>query len=68
MEMDERIKSFKQTFPRPTEWDSAWKIVVKLVYDLIDDREKLRTRVGILTVACTAAIQVADTLLDKEGS
>ena len=43
MEMDERIKGFKRTFPRPTEWDSAWKIMIKLVYDLIDDREDLKT-------------------------
>jgi len=43
MEMDERIKSFTRTFPRPTEWDSAWKIVIKLAYDLIDDRKDLKT-------------------------
>ena len=43
MTLDERIKSFKRTFPRPTEWDSVWKIVIKLAYDLIDDREDLKT-------------------------
>jgi len=67
MTLDERIKTFTRTFSRPTEWDSAWKIMIKLCYDLIDDREDLKTmlarkdaRINVLTVASAAAMMVAD--------
>lgn len=43
MTLDERIKSFKRTFPRPPTVGSAWMIMTRLVYDLIDDREDLKT-------------------------
>lgn len=43
MTLDERIRSFTRTFPRPQEWDSAWKVVIRLAHDLIDDREDLKT-------------------------
>jgi len=69
MTLDERIKSFRRVFPRPTEWDSAWKIVVKLVHDLLDNREVIlaelvnaEARVGVLTVACEAAVILTEDL------
>ena len=43
MTLDERIKVFTRTFPRSDEWDSAWKIVIRLAHDLIDDRKDLKT-------------------------
>jgi len=42
MTLDERIKTFTRLFPRPPEGE-AWMIMTQLVYDLIDDREDLKT-------------------------
>lgn len=95
MTLDERVEQFKRTFPRPTSWDSAWDVVLRLTWDLADERppvrdsqhiktftdldrlrrqvmgaqevelcaqemEDLRARVGILSVACTAAMQILE--------
>lgn len=43
MTLDERVKQFRRNFPRPTEWDSERGTMVKMIYDLIDDREDLKT-------------------------
>ncbi len=60
MTLDERIKQFQQRWRRVKEWDNVHSLHLRLIFDLIDDREILLSELANARMAEMERLEAKD--------